>query len=120
MKITDQKTIEEVQEEFNKMFEGLKLEFYKSAHSAEQGSPAKDQLDSKLTIGAARTQHNDGDFTITPDMSVAAFENALAKQYGLNVQVFRRSAELWLQTSKTDSWTLAVQNQKGIHSTQVA
>ncbi len=31
----------------------------------------------------------------------------------LNVQVFRRSANLWLETTMTDAWTLQKQNNHG-------
>ena len=35
----------------------------------------------------------------------------------LNLQVFRKSSDIWLQTSATDHWTLEKQNGKGQRST---
>jgi tyrosyl-tRNA synthetase len=44
-------------------------------------------------------------------MKVAELEGVFAKNFGLSVQVFRKSGNLWLQTTTTDNWTLAEQNQ---------
>lgn len=120
MKITDQKTIAQIQEEFSKLFPGLKIEFYISKHDSNEGSPAADQLSSDLKIADVRSQHNEGDLTISADMTVAELEKGLASKFGLNGQIFRRSAKIWLQTSATDHWTLAVQNSKGMHSEEFA
>ena len=35
--------------------------------------------------------------------------------YDLNVQVFRRSGNIWLQTTATDHLSLSAQNEKGGH-----
>jgi hypothetical protein len=120
MKITDHKTIAQIQEEFNELFPGLKIEFYVSQHDSKEGSPAADQLSTDLKIANVRSQHNEGDLVVDPSMTVAELEKGLASQFGLNVQIFRRSASIWLQTSATDHWTLEVQNRKGIHSTDFA
>ncbi len=53
------------------------------------------------------------------DMSVSELEQLFLTKYGLNAQVFRRSGNLWLQTSATDHWTLAEQNRKGGHSEEL-
>jgi hypothetical protein len=40
--------------------------------------------------------------------------------YGLSVQVFRKSGNVWLETSATDNWTLRQQNNEGAElSTQM-
>jgi hypothetical protein len=33
--------------------------------------------------------------------------------YGLDVSIYRQSGKAWLETSATDSWTLAQQNKMG-------
>jgi len=38
-------------------------------------------------------------------------------QFGLHVQIFRKSGDLWLQTSKTDEWTIEHQNARGLETT---
>ena len=47
-------------------------------------------------------------------MKVAELENDFSGQFGLQVQVFRKSGEVWLQTTKTDNWTLIEQNQAAL------
>ena len=49
-------------------------------------------------------------------MTVGEFEKIFYEKTSLGVQVFRKSAGIWLQTSSTDSWTLEKQNGKGERS----
>jgi hypothetical protein len=46
-------------------------------------------------------------------MTVADLEFRLEKEYGLHIQVFRKSGNIWLETTATDNWTLDRQNQEG-------
>lgn len=119
MKIIDSKTIAEIQSEFRDMFPGLKLEFYRSKHESHKGSPVDDQWPSTMQISAIRNKHNKGELILAPDMTVSNLENEFEEKFGLHVQVFRKSRNLWLQTSVTDEWTLEKQNLKGLHSMEV-
>ena len=116
MIINDKKRIAEVQKEFRAKFPYLKLEFYKKHHDPHQGSPQREQYDSMLTIGKIRKKHAEGDLNIDPDTRVSDLEDAFFQKYGLNVQVFRQSGGLWLQTITTDAWTLSEQNKHGEQS----
>jgi hypothetical protein len=111
--------ISEVQEAFMQAFPGLRLEFYLGAHAEGRPSPARQQLASSLLIADVPGSHATGDLTIAEGMTVAELEATLQHQFGLNAQVFRRSGNLWLQTSATDQWTLAEQNRKGCHSEEL-
>lgn len=116
MLISDAITLKAIKDDFNKKFPYLKLEFYKTPHRQKEASHIEEQLDKNKTIGEVRTVHNEGEFRIDGQMKVSELEKIFRDTYGLNVQVFRRSGNLWLQTSKTDHWTLAEQNRKGGHS----
>jgi hypothetical protein len=116
MLITDQKKLAEIQREFQDEFPYLKIEFYKHQHETGEGSPEKEILDPDLTIGAVRHEKVTGDFKIDKGLRVGEFENNFFEQYGLNVQVFRKSGRIWLQTISTDAWTLEEQNIKGERS----
>ena len=113
MKITNHKTIAEIQTEFNKRFPYLKIEFYKKPHEQGEGSPAKEVLDSQQTIGNVRTNAHTGDLRINGQMKVSTLEQRFEEQYGLHVQVMRRSGDVWIQTTSTDEWTLAAQDDRG-------
>ena len=46
-------------------------------------------------------------------MKVGTFEQIMFDMFGLNVQVFRKSYNEWLQTWSTDMWSLEEQNRRG-------
>ena len=111
IKITDDKTIEQVQSAFTEHFPYLKIEFYVAEHEAGEGSPDALRVDVEKTIGETRTRHNEGDLSIHGNQKVSTLEQAFHETFGLNVQVFRQSGGLWLQTTTTDEWTLSEQNE---------
>jgi hypothetical protein len=118
MVITDNKKLRQIQIEFNKKFPYLKIEFYFKRHESGEGSPVKERIDPELTIGAVRSVHLEGDMNIDGHLKVGSFEQEFFEKYGLSVQVFRKSGNLWIQTTSTDDWTLAHQNRKGGSSEQ--
>lgn len=113
MKISDDRTIRSIQEEFNSKFPYLKLEFYNKPHEIGEGSQKQSLIDADKTIGAVRTIHTEGDLSINGHLKVGTLEQNFTDMYGLNVQIFRDSNGLWLQTTSTDDWTLADQNRRG-------
>jgi hypothetical protein len=94
-------------------FPWLRLEFFSVPHHAREASPKKQMLPVTLSIGEARTVHGHGSVTVHPAMSVTELEEAFRVQCGLAVQVFRRSGNVWLETTVTDNWTLQEQNDNG-------
>lgn len=119
MKILDNRTIAEIQAEFNIKFPYLKLEFYNQPHEVGEGSRLKSLIDKNKTIKDVRSIHTEGEMSINGHLKVASLEQSFANDYGLNVQVFRKSGGLWLQTTSTDEWTLTDQNRKGEESFQM-
>ena len=111
--INDHRKIFAIQEEFNSVFPYLKLEFFSKPHQS-QGATEKQFIKhpSKL-LGECRTVNNDGYITITPHMTVDSLEQNFRDIYGLGVQVFRKSGNLWLETIDTDGLTLEEQNTIG-------
>ena len=109
--INKTKTINSIQEEFQKHFPYLKIEFYNHAHSQGEGSLKKNTLNSNLTIEAVKKHELSDTIKINGLTKVGDLESTFAKNFGLSVQVFRKSGKLWLQTTATDNWTLAEQNQ---------
>ena len=89
------------------------------SHRVGESSPARERLDGDLLVDEVRSVHTVGHLHIQEEMSVATLEQQFLEKYGLNAQVFRRSGNLWLQTSATDHWTLAEQNRKGGHSEEL-
>ena len=110
--INNGKTIREIQEEFQKSFPFLKIEFYKEYHLNGKGSPKNIKWSPGLTIREIRKLNNEGHLTIHESMKVSEVESEFSKVFGLPVQIFRKSGRIWLQTTRTDDWTIAKQNQK--------
>jgi hypothetical protein len=103
-----------IQVEFRKRFPYLNIEFYNSMHRSGEGSHKENTLATHLTIEEAQTKKVSGSFKITGLMTVAELEGGFASTFGLSVQVFRKSGNIWLQTTVSDHWTLAEQNQKAM------
>lgn len=115
MKVTinDKRKIFAIQEEFNKIFPYLKLEFFSKPHKPGGATAKKFVKHNSKTLGECRTIHNKGEITITPQMTVTDLEQRFSDVYGLGVQVFRQSGKVWLETTVTDKWTLEEQNSQG-------
>ena len=115
MKITinDRRKIFVIQEEFNTVFPYLKLEFFSTSHKLGAKSEQQCMKYNSQTLGECRTVHNEGEITITPNLTVADLEQRFSNIYGLGVQVFRKSGKIWLETTVTDGWTLEEQNRQG-------
>jgi hypothetical protein len=113
IQINDHRKIYAIQEEFNRMFPWLKLEFFSKPHKPGGPSPKSQMVLPSKTLGECRTQHDSGTITITPMMSVGELEQSFRDVYGLSVQVFRKSGKTWLETTVTDTWSLEQQNEQG-------
>jgi polyphosphate kinase len=107
LNITSARSIEDLQQDFNAAYPFLKLEFYRM--------PAKtnSMLTHSLKIKDARRMQYDGIIELQDSMKVHDLENELKEKYGLNAQVFRKSGKVWLETTRSDSWTLKQQNDHG-------
>lgn len=110
--ITSVRTISEVQKDFTTMFPFLKIEFFNSRSNAGSDFSAKKIIPATRKIGDIRAVA-DGSIEITGDTKVQNLESSFNKQFGLGVQVLRKSGNLWLETTMTDSWTLEQQNNHG-------
>ncbi len=117
--ITDSRTISEVQRDFSRVFPFLKLEFFDAPYKEEKALPKSKIFthDSKLSL--CRKKHIDGKLEVEKDEKVKDLEMQLWNTFGLSAQVFRKSGNLWIETSLTDSWTLEQQNREGLEMSSV-
>jgi hypothetical protein len=103
--------IRDIQKVFNEEYPYLKIEFFRHKHGLRQLSPKKERLDPftviPLSNGHAKTWSLDAGKEIT----VGEFEKECWEKTGVAVQVFRKSRNLWIETSLTDNWTLEKQNE---------
>lgn len=114
LEINGDRTIGEIQNDFCAWYPFLKIEFFRN------GAVRRDRYPITKLIPANRRlkdawywKKDDGALEVKDIMTVTELENALIDQFGLSAQVFRRSGNLWLETTITDNWTLKQQNDHG-------
>jgi len=112
--INDSRTISEVQRDFSREFPFLKLEFFDAPYKEEKALPKSKMFTHDKKLAVCRKKHVDGKLEIAKDEKVRDLETELWKAFGLSAQVFRKSGNLWIETSLTDSWTLEQQNREGL------
>lgn len=113
MKIYNTKQLKDLQTEFNQIFPYLKIEFFSKPHEEGNGSNEDDILDNELTVGEVRDNDVNGFIPVDGKVPVGVFEKLFQSNFGLYVQVYRKSHGKWLQTWVTDIWTLEEQNNRG-------
>lgn len=113
LEIKKSKSIQQLKQEFQSFFSNLKIEFYQSSHQKGEGSEKDDLLSESISLENASSELKEGTLSILVATTAAELEQSFARDFGLNVQVFRKSGEVWLQTIAVDSMTLVELNEKG-------
>lgn len=110
--ISKNKTVEALNKEIQTKFPYLKVEFFKKAHGDFEASPKSDMYNQQTPLGAINEHLDAGDVIFSEDTTVQEVEERFEKDFGLHAQVFRKSGEVWLETVKTDHWSLQKENEK--------
>ena len=100
---------------FNKQYPGLKIECYRKPHKDHEGSSPNLQVPEKTTFGELNPNMVESTIQIDGEMTVQEFETTMESTYGIHIQVFRKSGNIWLQTMNTDDWTINKQNERGLN-----
>lgn len=111
--IKDSRTLAELQKEFNAEFPYLKIEFFETPHEKNRGALKSKMYSNSRTVASCRKKHDEGEISIARNETVAQLEQEFWDRFNLSVQVFRKSASLWIETTLTDAWTLDRQNTEG-------
>ena len=102
-------TIEEIQQQFTSAFPHLKLGFFNDLNK-DQVLTADELIKNEKTKLSALTSNIDsGKLIFEPNRSINDFEKSVLEQYGLQVQIFRKSGNTWLITLNTDNKTFGEQ-----------
>lgn len=109
--LSKNKTIGEIQKEFNEYFPFLKLGFFTKSHKPYEGNGKANLMSPDSKINSLKKDPIEVE--ITENMSVNELEQMFKVEFGLNVQVFRKSGKSWLETTITDNWSLKKQNEEG-------
>ena len=111
--IAPNRFISEIQMEFNKKFPFLKLVFFNKNALSRSDYSASQLVTGNKKIGDLQVVITDGYLQLKDEMKVYELEDRLKKEFSLGTQVFRKSGNLWLETTMTDNWTLQQQNNHG-------
>jgi len=116
--ITKATTVADLSEAFQKKFENLTLRCFHLNKEGTNADSSHVRLDRRITSEEKLASYmNKTKFPINvvfvETMSVTDFEQYMQAALGMEVQVFRRSGKVWLQTIDTDDWTLTEQNSAG-------
>ena len=95
------------------MFPFLKIEFFKGKSGRQLDYSINSIIRHNQKVAEGQDQLVDGAMTIEPQMTVKELEKNFHDEFSLAVQVFRRSGNVWLETTMTDEWTLQHQNEHG-------
>lgn len=107
-------TIAEIQKVFNDEYPYLKLVFFTRPHRAYKGSNAKFMIQERTCpLSELTALKREGELHLEAEMPVWQVERLFEEEFGLHVQVFRKSGSVWLETSVSDSLSLEQQNDKG-------
>lgn len=114
LNIEKSKTLKEVIDQFNYYFPHLKFEFFSKSHNDFEPSHKKEMYKHNLTIGDIANNADNEVLIFSEDITISAFENLLKQEFGLNAQIFRRSGNVWLETTTSDHWSLKMAESEGI------
>ena len=113
LNIIPEETIENLQDRFRKAFPFLNIECFSGPPAKDGGSAKKMMYPATKRLSECMKVKGPVKISVDPAFSVSRFEELLEKSTGLNAQVFRKAGKIWLETTATDSWSLAQQNEEG-------
>jgi RNase P subunit RPR2 len=98
LRIHDNLLIEDIQEHFSECFPHLKIEVYSTPHHWKRGLCKKILLVQKVQLATSGKTHSGGIMEIKSSDKVGDVEQKLKKMFDLNVQIFRKENDCWIQT----------------------
>jgi hypothetical protein len=105
--------IRQVQDEFNRAYPFLKIEFYKKSLNAAQTFRKESRLPPELAVGEALGKNKEGFIELSDDMTMLELEKTLKERFGMVARLFRKSGNLWMEITMSENWTLRQQNEHG-------
>lgn len=115
---SNNRLVSDIQGEFNTAFPYLKIEFLKQTGLRIKANYSKNIVVPETKLSAIKEIQADADIEFDENITVSDFENKIYELFGINIQVFRRSGNIWLETTMTDNWTLKMQNEHGREITE--
>lgn len=108
MKITINKwtTVGSIQREFSSFFTAFKLEFFLCKHNLESLYPDNEKLKPEYIIASNNQYILNCNIEINSADKVRDIEKMFYEKYGLCAQIFFKCNNRWIQTVKSDHYSL--------------
>ncbi len=106
-------TIREVKEQFSRYFPYLKLEFFAYRHHTNDDSHLNKEVYKGRYAEETSEFFKEGVICFSASTTVAELELEFQIEMGLFARVFRKSGEMWMDTTQTNHLTLGKQNSMG-------
>jgi hypothetical protein len=106
-------SLKNFQETFEREYPFLKIEFFRGEHEVGGLSSERKKVDANKAFNDATTLLAPLEVNLSPEITVAEFEQSFRQLPNLSVQIYRKSGRVYLETAATDEWTLEEQNTKG-------
>ncbi len=107
--------IKDLKKQFHDYYPQLKLEFFRVAHDVHGGNNKANMLANETFI-KDYTNSKEGSIEFEGMISVSEFEQRFSDTFGLHVQVFRKSGDVYVETTQTDDWSLEQQHKEALSS----
>jgi len=104
--------VEDVNKIFTNCYPFLKIELYQRPFADGHAAAKKEPLALSASLNKFIHRNGKASIDINGDITVAELENQL-QNIGLTAEVFRKSGNVWIETSLTNNWTLQQQNAEG-------
>lgn len=112
LEIKNNYSINDLKEAFSSAFPGLKLEFVKHSHTSGEGSSSDEIIKGNPQLWELRKFHTEMTIELDALQKVSEVEELFKNKFGLHIQVFRKSGNVWIETVNTDNWTLSQQMER--------
>jgi len=101
-----------LQHTFNAEYPFLKIDFLKDGSAIKFSQKAEKVLPDEQVKRVGKLNGADH-LSVNKQKTVAQLKKDLKEFFGLTAEVFRKSGNVWIETSLTDNWTLEQQNNEG-------
>ena len=105
--IFEGQTIGAIQKNFSDRYPYLRIDFFRNLEL--NGI----RIMKKLEMSYGLFQLPESEISLLGDRTVHTLKEDIRKATGLIAKIFRRSGNVWIETSLTDDWTLERQNEEG-------
>jgi hypothetical protein len=112
LKINKETTVQNIQSQFNDYYPYLKIEFFKNFPKNKPILKAE-ILNTAETLKDLDSYYEGREIDVDRNRSVKEMTKDFENMFGLSAHVFRKSGNVWVETSLTEDWALGDQNDEG-------